>query len=270
MYKTDFIQLSDVLFKSYRALSHNELDKVLSKNKLSKVDVQEIKKFLPKSNWERYFSAIIEYDESRLKDKWRRLYELRNDVAHNRHIDKAKFGKIRGLTSEIKQVIEQAIEALDSIDLKDEDKENIIISYQPDSIAARSYFAEKAVGDWYLRKYSIRELSSADFRQPFDFSVLLDDDRKIAVEVKLFARNVAFGLKHITDRVMHQAQRLILDSEISEFHIVLVARDPDSLTELQWKRVMERITKFKESLPARMIVIVGHLDSDSEFVRLDV
>jgi len=78
LHKTDFIHLSDVLFKKYRALDLNELDRILSKESASDETFVTIKKILPKSNWERYFSTIIQYDEEELKKKWKLFPTLKS------------------------------------------------------------------------------------------------------------------------------------------------------------------------------------------------
>ncbi len=132
LYSADFIQLSDVLFKKYRSISLSELDNMILKGKTKGgLDIEQISKILPVSNWERYFSKIIEYSEELLKEKWEKLYDLRNDVAHNRFINKSDYDKLRTLHKEIVELLKKTIANLDKIDLKTEQRDEILETYSP-------------------------------------------------------------------------------------------------------------------------------------------
>jgi len=132
LYSADFIQLSEVLFKKYRNITLSELDNIIIKGRAKgNLDIEQISKILPVSNWERYFSAIIEYDEESLKRKWENLYEYRNDVAHNRFINKSAYDKLKTLHKEIIELLKKTIENLDKIDLKTEQRDEILETYSP-------------------------------------------------------------------------------------------------------------------------------------------
>lgn len=91
LFKLDFIHLKEVLFGKKRDMTTDELDRLLSKTKFSAADCEVIKKYLPKSNWEKYFSSVIDEDSSSVDTKWAMLYKLRNKVAHNRHVKRGDF-----------------------------------------------------------------------------------------------------------------------------------------------------------------------------------
>ncbi|MBE0456943.1 HEPN domain-containing protein [Pseudoalteromonas sp. KG3] len=101
----------------------------MSKTKFDEKDQDLIKKYIPRSNWEKYFSDLIDEKEDSLKDKWKRLYKLRNKVAHNRYVKKSDFEQIKGLSNNIKSVIDKASAKLVEIDLTEEDRESIIFTY---------------------------------------------------------------------------------------------------------------------------------------------
>lgn len=125
----DFIDLSDVLFKPYRIGEISDIDDII-KNSTSNTDIEidKLKSFLPKSNWERYFSKMLNINENSLKNKWEKLYLLRNDVAHNRFINKESYQQIVNIFNDINPKIEAAINHLSEIKLTSSDVKNIINS----------------------------------------------------------------------------------------------------------------------------------------------
>ena len=79
----DFMDLSDILFKKYRILKEEDIDKII----IDSVDVikrEELIEFVAKSNWERHFAEIINKEGSRLEKIWSELSLIRNEIAHNR------------------------------------------------------------------------------------------------------------------------------------------------------------------------------------------
>ncbi|MFZ6680843.1 hypothetical protein [Undibacterium sp. Tian12W] len=129
LYKLDFIHLNEVLFEKKRDIGIDELTRILSKTDFSKADQEQISKYVPKSNWEKYFSELVDKKDSSLETKWKLLYELRNKVAHNRNVKKAEFEQIKGLSSDIKIIIEKAISKLGDIDINSDERDLIIESH---------------------------------------------------------------------------------------------------------------------------------------------
>lgn len=57
LYETNFSQLADFLFDNYETISMSELIEKLKKTKdIKELSLEDLKTFIPKSNWERYFS----------------------------------------------------------------------------------------------------------------------------------------------------------------------------------------------------------------------
>jgi hypothetical protein len=275
LHKTDFIHLSRILFRKYRTLDLNELDRILLSEESSQETFQRIKKILPKSNWERYFSEIIDYNEESLKTKWKLLYDLRNNVAHNRYISRSDLEKILGIANEIKGVLAQTIDELDNIDLTEEDRENIILSYQPTSWLAKAYLAEKAVAEWYIENYSVRELFGGDDKSlldlPFDILILTEDDRKIAVEVKsTSSRSISRQFNFVKSRYTHAVSRSIDEDQISEFHFVFVFQDPLDLNDVSRERLKFTLKDLLSSNSQQVKLIMGYLNSDDQFVNVEI
>lgn len=125
LHKLDFIHLKQVLFEKKRDISLQELDRTLIKTSFSVDDKEKILRYVPRSNWEKYFSALLNGKDSSLEKKWELLYKLRNKVAHNRNVNKEEFEKIKGLSSDIREIINKATTKLGEIDIKEEDQERI-------------------------------------------------------------------------------------------------------------------------------------------------
>lgn len=98
LYDTDFIQLSDFLFAAYRDIDVTELIKTLEQINsadLSSAKLERIKKFIPKSNWDKYLKNHVDCEGSFLQKRWTDLYELRCQIAHNNTFTKDDFDKVK-------------------------------------------------------------------------------------------------------------------------------------------------------------------------------
>lgn len=127
IYKADFIHLSDILFKKYRDIDINTVDKILGKSqKITAKEIENLKSFVPSSNWEKHFSKVIQFDEEKLKEYWRKLYDYRNCIAHNRGLSRSEYEEILSMTTKVEKVINDAILNLDKIKLEEDEKRNII------------------------------------------------------------------------------------------------------------------------------------------------
>ena len=120
----DFIDLSDVLFKSYRKNEIAAIDHHISAiNKTEDIDIEFLKDGIPKSNWERYFSDLIPIKEIDLKNNWEKLYDIRNDVAHNRYISKERYQELESILNKVTPHLDSVLEKLDQLELGIEDIE---------------------------------------------------------------------------------------------------------------------------------------------------
>lgn len=126
LHQIDFIHLVDFLFKPYQTNSSLVLfKKIDSARSIEEFDLSDLKSFVPKSNWERYFSKIVECEDVYLKKRWESLYDLRCKVAHNAFIDKGDHEKIKTITQELRKVLNIAIDSLNKIYIPVEEKEDI-------------------------------------------------------------------------------------------------------------------------------------------------
>lgn len=120
LYESDFIQLILFMFKPYSEIStignlYKKIEEV--------EDLADVKALVPKSNWDRYFSDLIAFEN--LEDTWGELYELRNRVAHNKLLSRTDFEEVERLTEKIESPLLEAIDKIGEIDVPEKDKETI-------------------------------------------------------------------------------------------------------------------------------------------------
>lgn len=126
LYESDFIQLSNFLFKDYStANSKNLIDKLGKASDITDLDLQELKELVPQSNWERYFAPIVDCKSDYLEKRWKRLYELRCMVAHNKFLGLDDFDNLEKIACEIKEKLTQALDNLDKVHIPEEQKEDV-------------------------------------------------------------------------------------------------------------------------------------------------
>ncbi|TCB93689.1 HEPN domain-containing protein [Enterobacter wuhouensis] len=133
MYQVDFIQLTNFLFKAYRELEISELIRKLSPLEFSDLDAKtfaELKKIVPQSNWDKYFSPHIEAPQKTIIESWERLYELRCKIAHNRDFSKSDYDETSKLISELLPILKKAIDKTELINIKDKDKDELADQFE--------------------------------------------------------------------------------------------------------------------------------------------
>lgn len=268
LHKLDFIHLKQVLFEKKRDISLEEIDRLLSKTTFSDEDKEKILKYIPRSNWEKYFSALIDEKDRSLEQKWELLYKLRNKVAHNRNVRKEEFEKIKGLSLQIKDVIAKATAKLGEIDINEEDRELIIYSYNSDSPAAIGFLSEKAVAEYYMK--SGFEVTSPGNRhhQAFDFFAL-KGTQKVAVEVKsVRPRHFVPMLRMTIDRQLKHALQVSDIDSANKIHLVCVLRDDDR--DYPINRILSYALKISEEISDRLEILIGKLNEENEFILLDL
>lgn len=126
LYEVDFIQLSNFLFKEYSTANSRKLVDALGKaKKIEELDLLELQELVPRSNWERYFSPIVNCKIEYLQPRWERLYLLRCMIAHNNLMSDSDYEEVCLLSGEVKDKLTQALEGLDKIQVSSEQKEDV-------------------------------------------------------------------------------------------------------------------------------------------------
>lgn len=139
MYQVDFKHLSDFLFKPYTRKKESDLHQIIRKaNNISELNISDLKEYIPRSNWQRYFSKEVDCEDTFLSKKWEALYELRCMIAHNAIVNKETFVRIFELVEEVEKILEEAVDKLYKIDVPESDKDIIaenVVSNIDDSYA---------------------------------------------------------------------------------------------------------------------------------------
>lgn len=126
LYEADFIQLSNFLFKEYSTANSRKLvEKLGAASDISDLDLTELKELVPQSNWERYFSPIVDCKSDYLQTRWEKLYELRCMVAHNKFLCLDDYDEICRIAEEVKEKLIQAIDNLDKVHVSEAQKEDV-------------------------------------------------------------------------------------------------------------------------------------------------
>lgn len=129
LYDTDFNQLANFLFKKYATGNLNSLvAKIATAEVITDLDLLELKELVPLSNWERYFSPVIECTSEYLQSRWAKLYELRCMIAHNNFISTESFNLVKVLASEVKEKLAEAILNIEKIHVSAIQKEEVVES----------------------------------------------------------------------------------------------------------------------------------------------
>lgn len=265
LHKLDFIHLKQVLFDKKRDINLEDLDRLLAKTKFSEEDKDKILKYIPKSNWEKYFSSLLDEKDSSIEKKWELLYKLRNKVAHNRNVKKEEFNQILGLSSDIKDIILKATTKLGEIDLNEEDRGLIIHSY-PHNLAHQNYlYGEKAVIQYYLD--AGYRITMSQRSGNYDF-VALNSDGEHGVEVKVCSsRNARRALLSAAKQVEYSLNKTNID--LISAHIVIALTNDISSAEIE--QLAESISIVRSKLSGKINVQLGILDNveaDATFTPL--
>ena len=115
LYDFDFITISELLFTDYPS---KQIDStVLKEIKEGKLSSEEIESYIPTSNWERYFTELVECESKYLEKRWKQLYELRNKIAHNKQFTKLDLNNMKRVSEEVKGKLLPALDKISSISI---------------------------------------------------------------------------------------------------------------------------------------------------------
>ncbi|GLO63705.1 hypothetical protein MACH09_42130 [Vibrio sp. MACH09] len=130
LYNIDFIKINDILFKEHAA---KEADaEVLRKIRDGEITGEGVEPYVPRSHWSRHFSDLVDCESNYLEKKWKKLYTLRNKIAHNKEFTKTDLSNVKKITSELKDKLVPAISKIstikvEAIDISYSDKINEVV-----------------------------------------------------------------------------------------------------------------------------------------------
>ena len=191
-----FIHLADFLIKPYSSKSTQELHTQLA-NASDADDLATLQQYIPTSNWQRYFSSLVNCEDSYLNKRWAELYDLRCKVAHNAIITKTDLDRINELVSDLQIKLEEAIQKLPQVSVPQEEQELVAES------AAISFDAlvGEFIASWrllqkHLLLYSQRSGSRAHVASRqlllflYDNGLITEDIRRRLIVLQQFRNKV--------------------------------------------------------------------------------
>jgi type III secretion system FlhB-like substrate exporter len=127
LHRANFDELGDVLFKASPARDVSELYNLFdSVGDTAGLDLTALRGFRPRSNWDKYFSKLVNCKDEYIKTRWDDLYKLRCRVAHNSTINKNDYDTIIKLAGEISEKLHDAIKNIGKIEVPEDEKETIV------------------------------------------------------------------------------------------------------------------------------------------------
>jgi hypothetical protein len=155
MYQVDFKHLADFLFKPYTRKKDDDLHQIIRKAmSINDLELEELKEFVPRSNWQRYFYQEVDCEDTFLAKRWKELYDLRCMIAHNAIVNKTTFTRIVELIDEVEPVLQTAVDKLDKVDVP-EDEQDIVAENVVSNI--NNTFAE-FIQQWNILEQMLDEL----------------------------------------------------------------------------------------------------------------
>jgi hypothetical protein len=178
LYEVDFIQLSHFLFKQYALKDASKLPDVISEaldGDLTAEKREEILDFIPKNNWDRYISKIVDCESEQLKKKWTNLYTIRCKVAHNSSMSVTDFDDGIKLCDFLEPILQSAFNSLSNVKIPKDEIENISLNtigtiHEPTKQFANDYYKVATGISDVLKEHSdtFKNLSFNDLSSPIN------------------------------------------------------------------------------------------------------
>lgn len=126
LYSLNINQLSDILFEEYSPNSTNELlEKIEKANAIEELSLDDLKKYVKKSNWDRIFKDKAGFPRDYLESRWKVICAKRNIIAHNKPLKIDEYKNLLKKIEEVKVKLNMAISNLDDINIAEEEKRMI-------------------------------------------------------------------------------------------------------------------------------------------------
>jgi hypothetical protein len=260
LHKLDFIHLKEVLFDKNREISTQDLYRLLQKKNLTKEDIESIKKYIPTSLWDKYFSEIIKAKGIELGQSWEHLYKLRNKVAHNRYIAYEEFCRIRSTSNKIQEALGEAIQKLGQINIEETDREQLISTYASGGEEEASLVMESAVAEYYQKLgYQISNLSDTSGTEKKVASFFISDENHTsAVIIKsytpLFATNI---IKRFSRLIKESPKTESMDIKFQFILVDDLSKSPESF--------LKKLSKISNTVEAGVTASFGTLEAGNVF-----
>ncbi|MBK8259597.1 MAG: hypothetical protein IPK82_43945 [Polyangiaceae bacterium] len=238
LYDLDFIRLSDLLFREYTPpLTTSLAQQIRTIQREQDIKLDDLRRGLPRSNWERYFSEVVQCDATYISSRWARLYDLRNSVAHNRGLSRDEHKKTIELISELRDVLQRAIGSLDLVIVPEDEKE---------AVAENIAGSRNALIGQFLHSWSGLQRAVVSLAE----SALQDVEAKKRVQQYRYNLRVLLGMM-AKNGIKFEKELMSLFHLVSDFRN-LVVHQPDALPS------DEEIAKYVNAIAILEDEVVSH------------
>jgi hypothetical protein len=273
LHKTYFSDLKTILFQGQREYDFRNIgdiqkfvEKCISDGK-DQIPIESLKGVLSSSLWAKYFSKNTSYKQTNLESDLENLGDLRNDIAHNRHISRETLGKIEAISKRITTALELEIKDLPNKKLSGTEQElqvatenNRILNLSP---STKAHLVELAVYDWYIRVFStenVKRFKEGPDLYGLDMLVRKNNGESIGVEVKLFSLSKFNQLRRtMYNDYFWQKYMPANAPNVTAFHLVIVLDDYIGEYDVSFLIDLKNHLKIHYS---RLSVLVGYIAND--------
>jgi hypothetical protein len=255
LYEVDFIQLSDFLFLNYETVDTKTLfDKIKKISDINEISIDDLKEFIPKSNWDRYFANIVDCDNNYLKKRWSALYDFRCKVAHNNTFTKYDYEQTINLIDEIKVKLLKAIDNLDKIQISQEDKEIVAENIASKTNELYGIF----INQWKSLIHDLFEIINTN-REFIDISLVSQyrsqELNRIRYDLRMIL-NILSKNKLIDNLNNNELMNL------QEFRNILIHRSDLTFSEDELKYKISQLTDFSNQILKNVIIRLEELKNN--------
>jgi hypothetical protein len=280
LHQTYFSDLKTILFEGQRDPQFRDIGEVqlyvqrAIAEKKTELKVEDLKGVIATSLWEKYFAKDTNYKKQDLENDLESLNTFRNEIAHNRHISREMLGKVQAISKKIIQTLKLEIEDLPNKVLSREEQEfqigRELVRMSSTDRARVGYFAEQVVSYWYNTAYKNATVVIVDALtdQGFDLLVHLEDQTKIAVEVKV---TTIEGVRNIRNKIAHGRFSQLLHIQgaevLNQIDLVIVLLDYS--LEFKVRNLLE-IEELFQGIHPRFRLILGYISNTESFVPINL
>ncbi len=216
LFQVDFIHLGDFLFKAYASKNIQELyDLIEEQGGLVDIIANEILEFKARSNWDRYFSEFVECEATFLDKRWKQLYELRCDIAHNKLFGRADYDSVIRLVEEVEPFLIKALEGANRVEVSKEDKEQIAESVAGSINKAFGEFIET----WKLLEIRLKKAISQSSHEVPTTNLSVSETLRILQkegELDALTAQKIKNLMKMRNSIVHEATSGLTSAEVDE------------------------------------------------------
>ncbi len=214
LYEIYYSDLINILFEGQREKGLRSIgdiqafvEKQIKDNEIT-IEVEKLYGVIKRSLWQKYFASLGD-EAMHMENNLKALTPLRNQVAHNRFVDRSTLGKIRSLHQTIMKSLSIATGNITSIKFTEDEKKN---SLDIISQTRNYYSATQTVAiDNYIEKLGKSISSVSKFMgaiQFFDAVYLLKTGQRVGVKVVDYINDFESS-KNLADQMIKE---LVKDS----------------------------------------------------------